>query len=276
MINIGKLRKQSPQKVYEDADILRDAAVYYEKTNNSYLAQTIMEEALKLRPDGPFIKEKVRLYREKNKLISRDSREMESSKQILLRSFYEWKRLKKCKILFHRDYTGYSGGHLKVFDYYKHLIDLGCDVDIFFTKRSTWDNKANVNPWKNETHNIVKDYNPRNYDVLFIEGMDWGYLESGIENEVPVINLVQGFRQTDKKNELLYSFLHRKATRIAVSHEVAESIRETKDANGPIYPIPNGLDLPEINFEKTNDIYIMGKKNPKLAVELEEIFIRMG
>ncbi|WNC71290.1 hypothetical protein RGQ13_14315 [Thalassotalea psychrophila] len=190
--------------------------------------------------------------------------------------FCEWKKLEKCKVLFHRDYRGYTGGHLKVYDYYRHLIDIGCDVDIFFTSRSVWDNIANVNPWKEETENIVSEYNPKNYDILFIEGMDWAYLEPGVEEIVPVINLVQGFRQTNKENTQLYNFLFRKATRIGVSNEVAESMRLTNDANGPIHTIPCGINLHEISVNKTNDIYIMGKKNTKMALELYEYFTGLG
>jgi len=50
----------------------------------------------------------------------------------------------KKTVLFHRDYAGFTGGHLKVWDYYQHV--LMSDVfkpEIFFTSESVWLN----NPW---------------------------------------------------------------------------------------------------------------------------------
>ena len=199
--------------------------------------------------------------------------EIKTLKQMLEKNFSVWSQLKKCKILFYRDFKAYTGGHQKVFDYYKHLVDLGCDVDIFFTKRSKWDQ---TNPWQGEEKNIVKKYNPKNYDVLFIAGAGWNVLEAGLENEIPVINLIQHVRHADKNNKALYGFLKRKAIRIGVSNEVKEAINRTNIVNGPVYAIPNGHYMPEINLEKINDIYILGKKNPQLAMKLKEKFIDMG
>ena len=194
-------------------------------------------------------------------------------KEVFNRKFFQSTKFEKYKILFRRDYKSYTGGHQKVFDYYKHFIDLGCNVDIYFTEDSIW-NKTN--PWLDESKNIVQEYKPKNYDLLFIAGADWNALEPGIENEVPVINLIQGFRSAKKKHKRLDGSLSRKAIRIAVSKEVGAIIRDIKIVNGPVYTIPNGHEIPEIHLEKTNNIYIMGKKNTELAIELEKIFIHMG
>jgi len=56
-----KLKKYS-----EDADILREASIYYEKINDIQTAQKIMNDALELRPNGPLIKAKVHEYRKKD------------------------------------------------------------------------------------------------------------------------------------------------------------------------------------------------------------------
>ena len=45
------------------ADILRDTALLFEKTGDIETALSLMEQALIQRPGGPFIKEKVELYR---------------------------------------------------------------------------------------------------------------------------------------------------------------------------------------------------------------------
>lgn len=44
------------------ANYFRDAAVYYEDSGSSKLAYTYMKVALSLRPNGPFIKEKIKSY----------------------------------------------------------------------------------------------------------------------------------------------------------------------------------------------------------------------
>ena len=44
-------------------DILREIALAFEKDGNTKTALLIMEKALELRPNGPFIKKKVEEYK---------------------------------------------------------------------------------------------------------------------------------------------------------------------------------------------------------------------
>ena len=87
---------------------------------------------------------------------------------------------------------------------------------------------------------LVNQYDPSSADVLFLAGMDWRALEAhpGIEERIPVINLIQHIRHSDPNQEL-YTFLSRRATRICVSQEVAKAITETGRCNGPVHSIEN-------------------------------------
>ena len=85
---------------------------------------------------------------------------------------------------------------------------------------------------------------PKDGDVLFVAGVDWRYLSQagldGLPN--PRINLVQGIRHARAGTEL-YGYLEKRAVRICVSQEVADAITATDRVNGPVFVIPNGVDM---------------------------------
>lgn len=182
------------------------------------------------------------------------------------------------KVLFYRVFNafkGYTGGHQKLYDYYKHLsMHDSFDVDIVFSDETLWDKS---NPWMGEYKYIIKNENINidEYDILFVEGTDWMDIEGGVEEKIPIINLIQAVRHANPDN-IRYKFLTRKAIRIAVSNEVASAIKNTNQVNGFIYTIENGHEMPDVNKVKLYDIYILGKKNPKLAHSLEEKFRNLG
>jgi len=74
-------------------------------------------------------------------------------------------------ILFYRNYIGFTGGHLKVWDYFNHVIHSKIYRPyIHFSKGTKWDDS---NPWiehKRRIFNPLKLYRP---DVYFLAGMDW-------------------------------------------------------------------------------------------------------
>ncbi len=182
------------------------------------------------------------------------------------------------KVLFYRMFNAfksYTGGHQKLYDYYKHLsMHDHFDVDIVFSEQTLWDKS---NPWMGEYKHIVKSetINVKDYDLLFVEGTDWMDIEKGIEEKIPIINLIQAVRHADPDN-IRYKFLNRKSIRIAVSKEVASAIKNTNKVSGPIYTIENGHKMPNIKKKKQYDIYILGKKNPKLANILNSEFENLG
>jgi hypothetical protein len=178
------------------------------------------------------------------------------------------------RVLFFRDFQGLSGGHLKAWDYFNHVrYAKGFVPEIYFSETSRFDSS---NPWCGGDVEPLDEWNPEGADVLFVGGIDWLMLPQSLRagSSVPIVNLVQSVRHADPQDDR-FAFLSHRAVRICVSSEVAEVIQNTMRVNGPIYAIPNGLDI--IGFPTPNplqnrayDIVIGGSKAPGVAVQLHE------
>lgn len=166
-------------------------------------------------------------------------------------------------VLFHRRFRSFTGGHLKVADYFDHVgRTSGFSAAIYLT-----DGSVPSHPWRG-ADGLVDRYEPESADVLFIAGTDWEALDAfpGIEARVPVINLIQGVRHADRGSPLR-AFLRRRAVRICVSGQVAECVRATGECNGPVHVINNGIRFDRLPapIRKTADVFIAGLKNPGVA-----------
>lgn len=174
------------------------------------------------------------------------------------------------KVLFHREYLGFTGGHLKVWDYFQHfLAHPHFDPYIYLSPNSI---VGDHNIWLGDElgDRRVQRYAPNDFDLLFAAGTDWRAIPA--ECALPVINLVQHVRHAEPQSEL-YSYLQRPALRICVSKEVEHSLRSTQQMNGPCYTIDNGLDTrtwPLARPGGGSGVVIDGIKNPRLANELAE------
>lgn len=169
--------------------------------------------------------------------------------------------------LFRRNYRGFRGGHLKVWDYYCHVRGSAYLPQVYFTPSSVWDRG---NPWNGVSPPPLSVWEPESADVLFVAGRDWEAVPEGIG--VPVINLIQGMGHAEP-GAPRRAFLARRAVRICVSDAVAEVIRSTGEVNGPILTIPNGLDadsLPPPAPVRDIPVLIAGLKDPLLATRLSE------
>lgn len=110
-------------------------------------------------------------------------------------------------------------------------------------------------------------YEPEKADVVFLAGMDWkAYLPKRVEGQ-RIINLIQHVRHGDK-NHPLFHFLEHEALRICVSEQVREAILPY--ANGDCVTIKMGHNIPSISVRKDLDLYILGKKNPRFAIAIEQ------
>lgn len=178
------------------------------------------------------------------------------------------------RVLFHREFTAYYGGHQKVADYFGHLeSSFSFDPYIHFSHDSRWDN---TNPWFGiEPYKLV-EYLPTNYDYVFLAGMDWdNYLAVDRPARQPVINFIQHVRHADP-TEYLFTYLNQRAIRICVSREVAAAIQQTGRVNGPVLTIPNGVDLPVLAVAKEFDLVILGIKQPAMASAIYEQLASIG
>jgi glycosyltransferase involved in cell wall biosynthesis len=178
-------------------------------------------------------------------------------------------------ILFYRDFGGFSGGHLKVWDYFNHALASSNYLPyIYFYSDSTcWDNS---NPWMTTDSRLIISQPLPSPDVIFIDGLDWLHLNQKFlkNNSIPIINLIQGMRHCQPDNPR-YQFLKYKAIRICVSPEVQEGLQQTGQVNGPIFCIPNGIDTSLIPqplkwSEKKDEILISAQKQPQLGIQLRQ------
>lgn len=165
-------------------------------------------------------------------------------------------------ILFTRDFAHFSGGHLKVFDYFEHARSHAAfEPLISFTQQSIWDE---TNPWLPMRDQVV-DFDPGKSDILFLGGVDWRRCQlSSLDPRTPVINLIQHVRHAVPDQDV-YPYLVERAIRICVSDEVEQAIVATGKVNGPVVAIQNGVSLPTIARKKTTPLWIDGIKNVVVA-----------
>lgn len=166
-------------------------------------------------------------------------------------------------LLFHRDYRSFTGGHLKVYQYFLHTQESArFRPQIYFTPNSV---RGPDNPWRAISSPPLEDWRPADAAVLFLAGLDWQAVPDPAP--VPVINLIQGVRHADP-GDARHSYLARPALRVCVSQEVADAIAATGMVNGPVHVIPNGIDFESIPTAPARDIEVLvaGLKNPALAV----------
>lgn len=178
------------------------------------------------------------------------------------------------RMVFHRDFRGYTGGHGKVWDYFNHALALGWDARVFLTPESVTDG----NPWLAMPERIVPRWCPEEADALFLAGMDWQALGghapmAGEGTQARCINLVQHVRHAVMDPLVpLRGFLSRPAWRICVSTAVAQAIIGTGLVNGPVRVIPAALNLPAIEMPSVPrvDVFIGALKQPAFGMELGE------
>lgn len=172
------------------------------------------------------------------------------------------------RLLFHRDFTEYTGGHGKVWDYFRHARALGWDARVFLTERSLRDER---NPWMADAGWIEPEWCPERADVLFLGGMDWAALPDPWLPPRPVINLVQHVRHA-WEGYPLRQYLRAPAHRICVSQPVADAIAATAEVNGAVTVIPAALDVPDLHIadvpQERAGVTIAGMKAPQLATQV--------
>jgi glycosyltransferase involved in cell wall biosynthesis len=172
-------------------------------------------------------------------------------------------------VLFHRKYRRFHGGHLKVWNYFNHVIAAtGFDARVLFDENSSWDAS---NPWTAARDRVIGHADEIEPDVLFIAGRDWQRLEGlgVLDRGLPVINFIQHSRHAEDWS-VQSRYLGRKAIRICVAQDVADAV-VVAGSNGPTFAIPNGVDVPldedPDSAPRPVDLLIAGLKQPALAVQ---------
>lgn len=167
------------------------------------------------------------------------------------------------RLLFHRDFRRYSGGHGKVWDYYAHAR---AHPDWEATVHLVPGSVDTDNPWRAGGVPVAPRWDPSSADALFLGGMDWiAWPED--DPRRPVINLVQAVRHADPSHPL-HAFLSRRAVRICVSQPVADAILATGRVNGPVRVIEAAVSLPATRGPSAGaavDVFIGALKRRQLG-----------
>lgn len=170
-------------------------------------------------------------------------------------------------IYFYRKIDRFTGGHMKVRDYYDHASRLGYRAAVYLSP----DGRANQILF-GEHDELLQLWKPWEADILFVEGLDWLALVPFIDRvrDIPVINLVQHPRHFDQ-HTLRNRFLPYPAHRIYVSSELAE-LAETHDPRptGTHTTILNGI-APVAGRESSLreiDCLVYGVNAPKMASQI--------
>ena len=195
------------------------------------------------------------------------------------------KRSSRSRIVwFHREYRRFTGGHVKHAQYFEHACRLpGFDARLTFTGAPVCERLARERRalWRAADSRLAERWEPAKNDVLFLAGTDWRYLQaSGLQQlPNPRLNLVQHVRHAEAGTEL-HGFLRERAVRLCVSQQVADAVRGTRRANGPVFTIPNGTDaMPAALGEAANGcadgarrwpIAVVGYKRSDLASGLSQ------
>jgi len=182
--------------------------------------------------------------------------------------------VKPRRVLFYRDLIAHTGGHQKVADYFGHLeSSFRFHPTISFSERTRWDVG---NPWYPTYLHKSIPYNPLKCDLVFLAGTDWQkYLPLADRANKPVINFIQHVRHADPKSDV-FEYLSQPAVRICVSQQVADAIEATGRVKGPVFTIPNGVNLPILVRDKAYDLIILGIKQPDFARAVQERLASSG
>ena len=179
-------------------------------------------------------------------------------------------------VLFQREFLRFQGGHLKVWHYFNHVRAApGFEAAVRFRPDTVWDD---ANPWLPVRDAVLSWDDPVDPDTLFVAGRDWRWLDPGqcADSPLPVINLLQHVLHATPDDPLeRHRFLPNKAIRICTSTEIARAIEATGRVRGPVFTIPNGIDLMELDAvsrpaQRDIDLLIVAAKQPALGRRLAQ------
>lgn len=174
-------------------------------------------------------------------------------------------------MLFFRHFHRFRGGHLKIWDYYQHVLASGrYKARIVFSPQSTWDDS---NPWAFDQIEKPTRWVGGMPGAFFLGAYDWDWLPRRYRERspVPVLNLIQHVDHAKRRGRR-YEALRRPAIRICVGKPVADAIQATGQVRGPVHVIQNGVDTTALatfrQAERTTDLLIVATKNPGLGLRI--------
>jgi glycosyltransferase involved in cell wall biosynthesis len=140
-----------------------------------------------------------------------------------------------------------------------------------FGPQSVWDPS---NPWNAAKECVVGPEEDVEFDVVFVSGTDWRRVIPEHERprySKPVVNLIQHVRHACENDPLGRQMLLRhSAIRICVSPEVERAIVATGRVRGPVFTIPDAIDVALVerlagDGPRDVDVLVAANKQPELG-----------
>jgi hypothetical protein len=140
-----------------------------------------------------------------------------------------------------------------------------------FSPESVWDA---TNPWNAARDHVLGDDEEVDFDVLFLSGVDWRRMIPRAERDEyrrPIINIVQHvWHACPNDPARRHVFLPHKAIRICVGPQIEKAITRTGRVRGPVFTIPNGIDLELVSQmaaapQRDIDVLVAANKRPELG-----------
>lgn len=175
------------------------------------------------------------------------------------------------RLLFHRDFRAYQGGHGKVRDYVRHAAaHPAWTPEVYLTPHSSRDD----NPFLDAP--LAADWQPVPPDALFLAGRDWRAWPED-RDDISVVNLIQHVRHATP-GEPTHAYLRRRAIRLCVSQPVADAILATGQVRGPVFTIDAAINLPlQADTGASRAGIVVGAlKQPALGAELAALLRAQG
>jgi Glycosyl transferases group 1 len=143
-----------------------------------------------------------------------------------------------------------------------------------FSAESVWDS---TNPWNQATECVLAPGEDFDADVVFLSGTDWRRVIPEYERprySKPVVNLIQHVRHGCENDPLGRQMLLRhSAIRVCVSPEVERAILATGRVRGPVFTIPDSIDVAAVerlagSGPRDIDALVVANKQPALGQSL--------
>ncbi len=186
------------------------------------------------------------------------------------------------RVLFYRRLVkpnaGTNGGNLKLRDCFDHIMHSEqFSPNVFFSEDTRWFDHPG-NHWNDLRETALEEWSVGPQDILFFSGHDWQSLSEAQRRRppAPIINIVQP-RHT-RSQDSRRAFLAHPAIRIAKSEVGAEIIRQY-GLNGPLYVIPDAIDVEQLakyGSSKDIDILILGLKQAELARQVHQALTKLN
>ncbi len=143
-----------------------------------------------------------------------------------------------------------------------------------FSAESVW---GAVNPWAAAKECVLAPGEDVDIDVVFLSGTDWRRVipeDQRPRYSKPVVNLIQHVRHGCENDPLGRQMLLRySAIRICVSPEVEQAILATGRVRGPVFTIPDAIDVAHVerlagSGTRDVDVLVAANKQPELGRSL--------